>query len=140
VLEEKIITAGVEMDNDTHRFPLARERDHLDDLGRFACCLQILPTEVLGKPTKGGLGSCESKLFDPGVNVFKGSRVDCDRSVEQALQQRREDGMDIVLFDREIVSVFAIHSRFVGSIGGIVFQAGVDPAHNLMHSCGSCSP
>jgi len=57
--------AGVETDNDTHHFPLAREGDHLDDLGRLACFLQILPTDVLGKLKKGslGLGSYESKLF-----------------------------------------------------------------------------
>jgi len=116
-----MITAGVEMDNDTHCFPLAREGDHLDDLGRLTCFLQILPTEVLGKLKKGSLGSYESKLFGPGVNVFKGSRVDCDRSVEQALQPRREGGINVVLFGRGVVDMFAIDLEFVGGIGGIVF-------------------
>ena len=116
-----MITAGVEMDNDTHRFPLAREGDHLDDLGRLTCFLQILPTEVLGKLKKGSPGSYESKLFGPGVDVFKGSRVDCDRSVEQALQPRREGGINVVLFGRGVIDMFAIRLGFVGGIGGIVF-------------------
>ena len=55
VLEEQTVTAGGEMDDDTRGFPLAREGDHLDDLGRLASFLPILPTEVLGKLKKGGL-------------------------------------------------------------------------------------
>ena len=47
-LEEKTVTAGVETNDDTHCFLLAREGDHLDDLGRLAGFLPILPTEVLG--------------------------------------------------------------------------------------------
>ena len=54
--EEQTVTAGVETDDDTHGFLLAREGDHLDDLGRPAGFLPILPTEVLGKLKKGGLG------------------------------------------------------------------------------------
>jgi len=83
-----MVTAGVETDDYTHRFPLAREGDHLDDLGRLACFLQILPTDVLGKLKKGslGLGSYESKLFGLGVSVFEGSWVDHDQLVGRAFQ------------------------------------------------------
>ena len=112
----------METDDDTHGFPLAREGDHLDDLGRLASFLPILPTEVLGKLKKGGLGlgSYEGKLFGLGIDVFKGSRVDRDGLVEQALQLRREDCVDVVLFDREIVGVFAIYLGLV-SVGDILF-------------------
>ena len=39
--------AGMETDDDTYGFPVAREGDHLNDLGRLAGFLPILPTEVL---------------------------------------------------------------------------------------------
>ena len=121
-LEEQTVTAGGETDDDTHGFPLAREGDRLDDLGRLVSFLPILPTEVPGKLKKSGLGlgSYESELFGLGVNVFKSSRVDRDGLVKQALQLRREDRVDVVLFNREIVGVFAIHLEFIG-VGDILF-------------------
>jgi len=121
-LEEQTVTAGVEMDDDTHGFPLAREGDHLDDLGRLASFLQILPTEVLGRLGGGGLGlgSCRGGLFGLGIGVSGGGRVGRGGLVEQALQLRREDRVDVVLFDREIVGVFAIYLGLVG-IGDILF-------------------
>jgi len=121
-LEEQTVTAGRETNDDTHGFPVAREGDHLNDLGRLASFLPILPTEVLGKLKKGGLGlgSYEGELFGLGVDVFRSSRVDRDGLVKQALQLRREDRVDVVLFDRKIVGVFAIHLELVG-VGGILF-------------------
>ena len=79
-LEEQMVTAGLETDSDTHGFPLAREGDHLNDLGRLAGFLSILPNEILGELKKGGLGlgSYKIKFFGLGVDVFKGSRVDRD--------------------------------------------------------------
>ena len=87
-LEEQTVTAGMETDDDTHDFPVAREGDHLNDLDRLANFLPILPTKVLGKLKKGGLGlgSYESELFGLGVDVFEGSRVDRDGSAERALR------------------------------------------------------
>ena len=122
-LEEQAVTVGGEMDDDTHGFPLAREGDHLDDLGRLAGFLPILPTEVLSRLKKGGLGlgSYESKLFGPGVDVFEGGRVDRDGLVDQALQMRREDRVDVVLFDGEIVGVFTICLGLIGGIGDVLF-------------------
>jgi len=47
----------------------------------------------------GGLGlrSHEGELFGSQANIFKGSRVDRDRLVEQALQLRRKDCVDVTL-------------------------------------------
>ena len=58
-LEEQAVATGRETDDNAHGFPFARERDCLYDLGQLASLLPVLPTEILGKLEKGGLGHQE---------------------------------------------------------------------------------
>jgi len=101
VLEGQVVTARLETDDDAHGFPLTREGDHLHDLCQLASFLRVLPTKVLGKLEKVDLGlrSHEGELFGLRVNVFKSSRVDHDRLVEQVLQLRGKDCVDVALLD-----------------------------------------
>ena len=89
------------MDDDAHRFPLAGEGDHFHNLSQFASFLPVLPTEILGKLKKSSPspGSNESKLPGPQTDIPKGGGVDGDRLVEQAIELRRRDHVDIILFD-----------------------------------------
>jgi hypothetical protein len=72
---------------------------------------------------KGGLSlsSYESELLGLWVDIFKCSRVERDGLIEQALQLRGKDGVDVVLLDREIVSVFAVGLGTIGGIGNVLF-------------------
>jgi len=110
-LEERPVTAGLETDDDAHHSPLAGEGDHLHNLSQLASFLPVLPTEILGKLKKSGLGlgSNENKLLGLRIDILKGGGVDGDRLVEQVLELRRKDGVDTILLDRKIVGVFPIY-------------------------------
>jgi len=93
----------------------------LHNLSRLASFLPILPTEILGKLKKSGLslGSNESKLLGLRIDILKGDGVDGDRLVEQALELRRKDGVDVI--DRKIADVSPIHLGPVGGLGNVLF-------------------
>jgi len=122
-LEEQSVTARLETDDDAHRFPLAGEGDHLHDHTRLASFLPVLPTEVLGKLKKSGLGlgSNENKLLGLRIDILKGGGVDGNRLVQQTLELRRKDCVDIALLDRKVVGVFPIYLRLVGGLGNVLF-------------------
>jgi hypothetical protein len=98
------------------------EKEIICDLRRLASFLPTLPTKILGKLKKGGLGlgSNESELLGLRVDVLESGGVDRDRLVEQTLELRREDCVGVPLLDREIVSVFPIALGLVGGLGHVL--------------------
>jgi hypothetical protein len=121
-LEEQTVPAGLEANDDAHGFPLAREGDHLDDLGRLASFLPVLPLEVLGELKQGGLGlgSNKHELLCLRVIILEGGGVDRDRLVDQALELRGKDRVDVTLLDREVICVFPVDLGLVG-VGYVLF-------------------
>jgi hypothetical protein len=90
VFAEQAEVAGLEVNDDTHGFLHTGEGDHLDDLGRLAGFLPVLPIEILGGLKQGGLGlgSAERELLCLRVNILEGSGVDRDRLVDQVPELR----------------------------------------------------
>jgi hypothetical protein len=121
-LEEQTVAAGLEANDDAHGFSLTREGDHLDDPGRLASFLPVLPLEILGELEQGGLGlgSNKHELLCLRVGILEGGGVDRDRLVDQALELGGKDRVDVTLFDREVVCVFPVDLRLVG-VGYILF-------------------
>jgi hypothetical protein len=67
------------------------------------------------------LDPTKASSFGLRVDIFKGGGVDRDRLVEQALELRGEDRVDVTLLDREIVGVFPIDLGLVGGFGDVLF-------------------
>ena len=116
--------AGLEVNDDTHGFLHTGEGDHLDDLGRLASFLPVLPIEILGGLKQGGLGlgSAERELLCLRVDILEGSGVDHDRLANQAPELRKGSSRRHSA-GREDVCVFLVDLGLV-DVGYILFLGG----------------
>ena len=77
---------------------------------------------MLGELKEGSLclGSNESERFGLRIDVLKGGGVNRDRLVDQALELGVKDCIDVALLGREVISLFPIDLRLVGSLGQVL--------------------
>jgi hypothetical protein len=102
-LEVRTISSLRPLDNHTHGFALRREGEHLHNIGSATSLLGISPIEFLRKLKERSLSLAANKnlLARVGFVVLESRRIDCNSFIEEVLQLREKNLIEVGLVNRE---------------------------------------